>query len=132
MQKSKLLSELEKAKKLPAVIVEGKKDKIALEKLGFKNVICLHRNGHSMYEVIEKINCKECAILTDFDRKGKYYYRILRKEFSKKGIKVVNSLRRILSRENITHIEGLPTFLRTKYKKLFFPHTALVFSTICA
>lgn len=120
----KLLKEIERAKSIPVIIVEGKKDKLALEQLGFKNIVVLHHDGISLYSVLDKIQgreYKECAILTDFDRKGRQYYSILKKELVKRGIKVNDRFRNALLREKISHIEGLATFLRNlRYHKLYF------------
>lgn len=110
-----LLREIEKSKTLPLVIVEGKKDKTALESLGFKNILVLHHDGTSLFSILDQIEekgCKECAILTDFDRKGRQYYNILKKELVKRGIKVNDRFRNALMKKKISHIEGLDTFLK--------------------
>jgi 5S rRNA maturation endonuclease (ribonuclease M5) len=106
----KLLDAIEKSKSIPA-IVEGKKDKEALESLGFNNVLVLHSDGKPLYAVLDKINGKECAILTDIDKKGKQYYDMLRKELMQRGIRLNNKLRIAILRNRISHIEGLATFV---------------------
>ena len=102
--------ELEKAKDM-LVIVEGKKDKAALETLGFKNIFIINEAGKSLYEKIEEIEeqagKKKICILTDFDKKGKKLYLLLKSELSKRKVKLDNSFREILLKENISHIEGL-------------------------
>ena len=115
----KLIQELEKAKAIPNIIVEGKKDKSALVQLGFNpdNIIVLHHEGRSLYTILDQIESKECAILTDFDKKGRQYYAILKKELVKKGIKINSSFRTILLRERISHIEGLVKFIQNRMKK---------------
>ncbi len=96
------------------IVVEGKKDREALEKIGFKNIFVLNETGKSLYEKIEKISSisKTCTILTDFDKKGKKLYLFLKSELQKKGIKVNSSLRTALLKLNISHIEGLDTFIK--------------------
>jgi 5S rRNA maturation endonuclease (ribonuclease M5) len=53
------------------VIVEGKKDRAALQKLGINNIIEL--NKKPLFQIVEDIanSNDECVILTDLDKKGK-------------------------------------------------------------
>ena len=112
--KSELNQEIEKAKEF-FIIVEGKKDKEALEQLGFKNVFIINETGKSIYEKIEEIEEKadknKICILTDFDKKGKKLYLLLKSELCKRKVKLDNRLRGILLKLNIGHIEGLASFL---------------------
>ena len=52
------------------VIVEGKKDRIALQKLGINNIVELSKKP--IFQIVEEISSsnEECAILTDLDEKG--------------------------------------------------------------
>ncbi len=89
------------------VIVEGKKDKEALKSFGITNVVTLKK---SLFEVVEEVSskAKECVILTDLDKKGKYLYSRLRQDLQKHGVKVDNSFRNFLFRETkLRQIEGL-------------------------
>ncbi len=96
------------------VIVEGKKDERALRELDVGNIIVL--NG-PLFEVVEKLSCSEVVILTDFDAEGKKLYSKLYQECVHQGIKVNNRLRHFLLRETeVTHVEGLVTYLRNKEK----------------
>jgi len=96
-------------------IVEGKKDKYALEKLGLKNIFIINESGKSIYEKIEeleeKTNQRKICILTDFDKKGKKLYLLLKSELSKRKVKLDNSLRGALLKSKVSHIEGLSSFL---------------------
>lgn len=100
------------------IIVEGKKDKNALISLNIpsKNIFPINEDGRSLYEKIEEIENiakktkKSCVILTDFDKKGKQLYLIIKKELSNCGVKINNNLRNLLIKLNISHIEGLDTF----------------------
>lgn len=109
-----LIKEIEKARDIPIIIVEGKKDKQALEELDFNNVIVLHSGGKAIYSILDEIKGRECAILTDIDKKGREYYSTLKKELVKKGIKINDRFRKFLQREKISHIEGLATFVKHK------------------
>ena len=96
--------ELEKAKgKL--VLVEGIKDKKALESLGFVNVVTL--KNRPLFEVVESIGEKEVVVLTDLDREGKKLFSILRKGFQRRGIKVDTKLRVALFKTGVRQIESL-------------------------
>ena len=63
----KLLEELNEK----ILVVEGKRDKKALKRLGLKNIIAI--NGRPLYIVAEELMAKrkEIVILSDFDKAGK-------------------------------------------------------------
>lgn len=87
-------------------IVEGKKDKKALNDLNINNVHCL--NGNSLYKLPELFeNEKEIILLTDLDSEGKKLYSMLSKQFQKKRIKINNKFREFLFKNKISHIESL-------------------------
>lgn len=111
-----LLNEIQKAvERNFIVVVEGKKDKSALEELGFNNIIILH--GEPIYKRMEEIislakkSKTQVIILTDLDRKGKQFYTAIKKELVREGIKINDKLRELLFKEKISHIEGLATFV---------------------
>lgn len=112
-QKEKLkefLSELKQSNKL--IIVEGPKDKKALNELGITYVVVL--NKKPIFQVIEdtaKIT-KEAIILTDFDKKGKELYGKLNSGLQKYGVKVDHYFREWLQRNTkLCHIEGIVSYL---------------------
>ena len=77
MEKNALIQfiqELKKANKL--IIVEGIKDKRALNKLGVNNYI-VSLSKKQVYAVIEDVSkiTTEVIILTDFDKKGKELFQ---------------------------------------------------------
>jgi len=108
---------LEKTKSY-LIIVEGKKDKLSLEKIGFEHIFVLNESGKSLYEKIEQIEeqagKKKICILTDFDKKGKKLYLLLKAELSKRKVHLDNTFRGILLKLKISHIEGLAKFLENE------------------
>lgn len=109
-----LKQEIEKSKPY-LIIVEGKKDFLSLQKLGFQNIFIINKDSKSLYEKIEEIEQeagkRKICILTDFDKEGKKLYLTIKKELSKTKVKLDNSLRSILSKLKISHIEGLSHYL---------------------
>lgn len=120
IDKNELIKEIERVKNNNLlIIVEGKKDKIALEKIGFNNISVLNENGKSILVRIEEIakRKEECVILTDFDKKGKKLYNLIKSEFVSNGVKINNKLRVLLLKSHLSHIEGIYTFLNNFYPR---------------
>ena len=92
------------------VIVEGKKDKKALNELGITNVIFL--KNKPIFEIIESINGKDIVILTDLDSEGKKLFNKLRHQLQRRGVKLHNKLRNLLFKTKLRHIEGLINYLK--------------------
>ncbi len=87
------------------IIVEGKKDKKALEDLGIYNIITFSNSSHIS---IEKIDHKEVIILTDLDQAGKKLYAILKTNLQRRGIKIDNKFREFLFKKTkISSIESI-------------------------
>ncbi|MBI4141080.1 toprim domain-containing protein [Candidatus Woesearchaeota archaeon] len=89
------------------IIVEGAKDKSALNAFGIANVRTLNK---SLFAVVEEIAQKtnECAILTDLDGEGKRLYAKLSQDLQRHGVKINNKFRNFLFRETqLRQIEGL-------------------------
>ena len=92
------------------IIVEGKKDKLALENLGCSNVITINGSKAGLFNIIDKLpnNCKEAVILTDLDKKGKQLYHRIKKILTRNKIKIDDRFRVYLFKETkIRQIEGL-------------------------
>ena len=103
------LEKLRRSRKL--IIVEGKKDKATLEKLGIGNVVALSRKP--LYSFIDSIDAKEVIILTDLDKTGKKLYSVLKHNLQAKGVKIDNYFREYLFRNSkLTQIEGLYHYLK--------------------
>ena len=100
---------LVESEKVSLVIVEGKKDKAALEELGFSNIIILNK---PLYEIVEKINARGVFVLTDLDKEGKQLYAKLKKDLNKLGVVVDDGLRNLLFKTELRQIEGLTGYLK--------------------
>ena len=103
-----LLDLLVVVRDLPA-IVEGPRDRAALERLGFSRVVMLDR---ALFVVAERFERGDVVqVLTDLDREGRKLYGLLGKELSRRGVRVDARLREALFRTNLSHIEGLDSYL---------------------
>jgi len=115
--KEAILAEIDTLKRYKnLIVVEGEHDRDALNRLGLERVFILNKTGVSLYNridsLIDQLKSKEsCVILTDLDKKGKTYYRLIKKELENSGLKTNLHLREILHKTKVSHIEGLATFL---------------------
>ena len=99
------LSSLKESDKL--IVVEGIKDKRALENFDIANIITLNKPIYKLVEDIYKTK-KEVVILTDLDKEGKYLYKRLKSDLQRFGVKIDNKFREFLLRETkISNIEGI-------------------------
>jgi len=95
------------------ILVEGKKDRRVLEKLGLENIIEI--SGKRLEKVVDIIqkNGKQVSILTDYDKEGIKQYKRLKKLLSATEIKVNDKIRRDFKRNFlITKIEELSSYLK--------------------
>ena len=100
------------------IIVEGRKDDLALRRLGIKGkVYCLKATGESRFTLLERLDgASRAIILTDFDREGGELEAWLYQELSHRGIHPDNRAwwkLRGLARTEVRSVEELPTFVRT-------------------
>ena len=92
------------------ILVEGKKDKKALENLGLNNIKTLNKPIHAIVD--ECADCDKVVILTDLDAEGKRIYSQLSFYLSRMGVKIDNRFRNFLFRETkLRQIEGLTKYL---------------------
>ncbi len=98
------------------IIVEGKRDRIALKRLGLKGkIIQLHR-GQSIYEFCEDILKKyeKVILLIDWDKRGEQLYQkvtdLLKGHFEEYSI-FRETLIKIFGKE-IKEVEEIPKILR--------------------
>jgi 5S rRNA maturation endonuclease (ribonuclease M5) len=106
------LIRLKNDSKNAAVLVEGKKDKLALEKFGIKNIITIKK---PLYEIVETIseNFSTCILLLDLDREGNKLYKRLKDDLQKHGVKVDSKFRSFLFKHTgLKEIEGLTSFFK--------------------
>ena len=109
------LNNIKKAEK--PIIVEGIRDKKALEKLGLNNIITLSKKP--LFQTIEDIApVKEIIILPDFDKAGKKLYGKLSKLCKQNKIKVDNSFREFLLKTKLSHIEGISTYIKNNKRNI--------------
>lgn len=92
------------------VIVEGIKDRDALNSFGIVNVVVLNK---PLFAVVEDVASKVKAVvlLTDLDDEGKKLYSELSTGLQSRGVRIDNRLRELLFRTPLRHIEGLDSFL---------------------
>ena len=97
------------------VIVEGKKDAIALKKLGLVGDIIILHSGKNLYDFCEDImeRFPRVVILLDWDAKGENLYKSIGRnllghweEFS-----AFRDLIKILCQKDIKDVEGIPRLL---------------------
>jgi 5S rRNA maturation endonuclease (ribonuclease M5) len=94
------------------VLVEGLKDKRALENLGITNVLTLKK---PLYAVVEEVasKTKEVVLLTDLDEEGKKLYHQLARDLQKHKVKINNKLREFLFTTELRQVEGLAHYLES-------------------
>src|SRR3989344_6838126 len=95
-----------------AVLVEGPKDKLALEQFSIPHLFVLSQEP--LYAVAETIAARhrDVVVLTDLDAEGKKLYGKLIPLLKKLGVRIDTEFREFLLRETpLSHIEGLPAYL---------------------
>ncbi len=111
MRNKSIIENLEEIKRENyLVIVEGKKDRQALESLGLCKIMEL--KNRPLFKVIESINEDKVVILTDLDNEGRKLFGKLRHSLQKKGIKINNKMRNELFKSRLRNLEGLDTYLK--------------------
>jgi 5S rRNA maturation endonuclease (ribonuclease M5) len=110
-----VLEALYEVNKRVPVIVEGKRDTIALRRLGLiGEIITLHR-GKGLYDFCEDIieRFSKVIILLDWDEKGESLYRTLAKNLSGhwEEFSAFRGVLKILCQKDIKDIEGIPKLL---------------------
>ena len=93
------------------VIVEGLKDRRALQEFGFRRILILNKPLYAVVEDIVATGERVVVILADLDAEGKKLYSYLANHLMQHGIVVNNTLRNFLFKKTpIRHIEGLATY----------------------
>jgi 5S rRNA maturation endonuclease (ribonuclease M5) len=94
------------------VLVEGIKDKRALEQLGITRIVTLRRRA--LYKVVEDIvnKTKDCIILTDLDKEGKKLYKTINSELTQRGVRIDKHFRNFLFKKTkLRQIEGIANYI---------------------
>jgi dTMP kinase len=104
------LEKLKQASNEKIIVVEGIKDKKALQSLGIKNIKVLKKHLYLFAEHIEKKK-KQCVLLLDLDKEGKKLYAKLNHYLNQLGIKIDNRFREFLFRTKLRQIEGIRRYL---------------------
>jgi 5S rRNA maturation endonuclease (ribonuclease M5) len=116
----KNITELIEENKKVAIIVEGEKDKQALNKLGVHGIIISYNLGMSIANFCDMIsqNHKEVIILTDWDRKGGFLCSTIRKNLEGR-VKINTEYRKFFAKNSKTRtIEGLPSWIELLKNKI--------------
>ena len=94
------------------ILVEGQKDKRALEIIGATAPIAV-LSKQPIFVTVESIAAhhNKVIILTDTDKQGKKLYSVLSKNFKRLGVIVDDRFRLFLMKSKVSHIEGLVSFL---------------------
>lgn len=95
------------------IIVEGKKDKNALNSLNVTNIFVL--NNKPLYRVVEEVAeiTNEAIILTDLDNEGRKLYSILREDLERNGVKIDKQFREfLLNNTKLVCIESIENLFR--------------------
>ena len=106
-----LLEEIKERAEYNLIIVEGKKDKAALQSLGIKGeFFLLSSQKNSLYESAEKIasKYKKVLLFLDLDKEGRKLAKTIKSYLNQLGVKVDTSLAKNLLRlEKTQFVEGL-------------------------
>jgi len=105
----------ERNKDVP-VIVEGKRDALALRELGLQGEILTLHSGRSIYDFCEMVSEKfqSVIILLDWDEKGESLNKALCRRLNGQWeeFSAFRALIKILCQKEIQDIEGIPKLIR--------------------
>ena len=105
----------ERNKDIP-VIVEGKRDALALRELGLQGEVLTLHSGQSIYDFCEEISEKfhRVIILLDWDEKGESLNKALCRHLNGQWeeFSAFRELIKILCQKEIQDIEGIPKLIR--------------------
>ena len=106
-----LIDQLSKKAQTAVIVVEGKKDRLALQKLGVKGDFFLLKNSRkSLRECAEQIakNHTHAILCLDFDKKGRELTKQMKTNLQRQGIKTNTRLcYSLLKICNSNTVEGL-------------------------
>ena len=104
------------------IIVEGKKDEVALRTLGIEGyVICLKNSKQAMVDLLDNIQSEEIILFVDFDKVGVELMKEITQYLEGKSVNVDFVLWmsiRSLVRRDVKDVEGLPSYLEKLKKRV--------------
>lgn len=110
------LSSLHEINKMVPIIVEGKKDVLALRRLGFIGEIITVHTGKGLYEFCHGISEKfgRVVLLIDWDEKGEILYKKLSAELNGlwEEFSQLREVIKVLCQKDIRDIEDIPALLK--------------------
>lgn len=112
---TRIFDELRDRPEKQVILVEGMKDRTALNLLGVAGEIWQVQGPNSVFSTTERLakEGKDAIILTDWDRKGGHIARLLRQGFIANAVRHDSTYRlRLaqLAKKEIKDIESLPAF----------------------
>jgi 5S rRNA maturation endonuclease (ribonuclease M5) len=122
-----LLTDLKERADRSVILVEGKKDRLALTCLGVGGDIIQVQDAGGILGVAEELarEGKEAIILTDWDRKGGQLAELLRNALKANDVRFDDRLRArlsMLSKKEIKDIESLPSYISFLVQSASRPH----------
>jgi len=105
------IKRLREASKNAAVLVEGKKDKYALDAFKINNIYTI---SAPLFKIVEDIaaNFDSCILLLDLDKAGNKLFKKLKEDLQKNGVKINTKFRTFLFKKTgLKEIEGLISFI---------------------
>ena len=110
-----ILEELRELARDSVILVEGRKDRIALDRLGVRGEIVQVQGAGGILGVAEDLASRgrKAIILTDWDRKGGQLAELLRVALRSSDVPYDDSIRMklsVLAKKDIKDVESLPAF----------------------
>ncbi|HHT75140.1 MAG TPA: Toprim subdomain protein [Methanomassiliicoccaceae archaeon] len=111
-----IIEELRELARQSVILVEGRKDRHALDVLGVHGDIVQVQDARGIFGVAEELAAKRrsAVILTDWDRKGGQLAELLRNALRSCGVPYDDSIRMkiaVLSKKEIKDVESIPAFV---------------------
>lgn len=110
------LEALREGSRTAPVVVEGKRDREALERLGVRGEVVTLNSGTSIFGLCETLarEHEEVIVLTDWDRRGGQLCRLLREGLAANGVRCDVDLRAQLAglcKKEAKDVESLAPFV---------------------
>ncbi len=115
----KAIEELKEENKKIPILIEGEKDKKALNSLEVNGKKIIINNGISIPDFCDRLSKKydEIIILTDWDRKGGFLRKRIQENL-KGRVRCITRYRKIFAKNTmIKTVEGVPSYIQTMTDK---------------